>query len=146
MTTIVVEEFRTTLVQDFTWGRSPRAHVTAVRPYLYLHNTPAGTFTMAVLNASSTVLASQTFTAQDVYDGLSTTDDYSHAFFRVAFANKIHLPAGDYKLRLSASGYSFAESSYMGWIREHEYSKVPTTFVPTSDLANPLSYEIWVEE
>jgi hypothetical protein len=144
MTKLVVEELKTTLIQEFTWNPVPRAHIAAVRPHLYTHGNPAGTFTLAILSAADVVLASQTFTAADLYFALDTGNAYAQLYFPVIFDNRVHLPKGNYKLRLSASGYSFSEASYLGWIRDHEDLKVPLDFTPASDLHNPLSYEIWV--
>lgn len=144
MTTLVVEELVTTLTQELTLSFRPRAHISHVRPYLYVHNTPAGTFTLSIRDSLSNVLSSGTFTAQDIYDGLATTNDYAHAYFRVTFASVVPAPPGNYSLHLSSSGYTFSESAYLGWVREHEDLKVPITYTPANDFGNPLSYEIWV--
>jgi hypothetical protein len=144
MTTLVVEELVTTLTQEFTLSLPRRAHVDSIRPHLYTHNTPAGTFTLSILDLSDNLIASKSFTAQEIYDAIPTTNDYAQAYFRINFDNKVHLPSATYKLRLSSSGYTFSESSYMGWVRDHEDLKVTLGYTPASDLTNPLSYEIWV--
>lgn len=144
MTTLVIEELKTTLTQDFSWRPRERAHVIAARPHLYAHNNPAGTFTLALLNSSSATLASKSFLASDLYFALGTGNLYAQLYFPVIFDQAIHLPTGDYKLRLSSSGYSFSESAYMGWVRDHEDLKVPLLYTPPDDFHNPLSYEIWV--
>lgn len=143
MTTIVVEELRTTLDQDFTTKLFPRLHLVAIRPYLYLHNNPAGTFTLSVYDSGSNLLESKSFTASDVYTALDTVNTYAHVWYNVEFTNPLNLPAGVYTMRLSASGYTFNNSSFIGWIREHENLKVPLDFTPTNDMFNPMAYELW---
>lgn len=143
MTTLVVDELKTTLTQEVTLNLTPRQHLAAVRPHLYVHNNPAGTFTFAVLNAADAVLTSDTFTSADVYTALGTSDDYAHAYFTISFEYR-HLPPGTYKLRLSSSGYTFSESAYLGWVRDHEDLIVPLDYTPSDDSENPLSYQVWV--
>jgi hypothetical protein len=144
LTKLVVEELKTTLVQDFSWNLRTRAHAHAFRPHLYVHNAPAGAFTLAVLDSVDTVLGSGTFASADVYSGLGTANLYAHAYFRVDMTNMPPLHPGSYKLRLSSSGYTFSESAYLGWVRDHEDLKAPIDGAPASDLNNPMSFEMWV--
>jgi len=146
MTTLVVEELKTTLTQEVTFTLPRRSHIHAIRPHLYVHNAPAGAFSFSVLDSSDNVLITKTFTAANVYTALGTANLYARAYYTILFDNKVHLPSAIYKLRLSASGYTFSNSSYLGWVRDHEDLKVTLGYTPTSDLANPLSYETWVRK
>ena len=145
MTMLVLEEFMAVaLEQAFTLER--KLIVSAIRPYIYAHNVPAGTFTLDLVDSQSNVVASQAFTSQEIYDGLATTDLYAHAFFRVLFDHPVPMPKGDYIIRITPTFYSFSENSYLAWVREYEDLKVPINYVPSVDSENPLAFEIWSYE
>jgi len=143
MTTLVVEELKTTLSQSFTYNLNRRSIIAAVRPYIFMYNSPSGTFTLS-LKEGATTHASKTFTSADIKSDLSTSDNYAHLWKALEFSNPIYLSKGTYTLELSHSGYSFSESSYLGWIKEHE-----NIFNNTSDLTGvsvfdyPFSYQIF---
>lgn len=145
MTKLVVEEFKVSpLVQEFQLDR--KLIVVAIRPYLYCHNFPAGTFTLELLDENDSLINSQTFVSDSVYEGISTTNPYAHAWLRVTFERPSPIPKGNYKIKISTSGYTFSESSYLGWVKEHEDLKVPVKFIVSGDQNNPLSFEIWSYE
>ena len=126
---ILVDELYTTLEQPFSIIDGKVHHWKGVRPYLYAHNHPSGTFTIELISGASS-LTSVNFTASDLYSGLSTSDNFIHLYYRLLFPNVLPLKNGTYSLKLSASGYSFSEPSYLGWIREHEDIKFPTYLEP----------------
>jgi hypothetical protein len=142
VTTLVIEELKTTLTQEFTILTKPRMNIVQIRPHLYVHNSPSGTFTFSILDSSNNVLISSNFQSQSLYDALDTVNQYAHGYFNMML-NEISLDVGTYKLRLSSSGYTFSEISYLGWVRDHEDLKNPISYTPASDLENPLSFEIW---
>lgn len=145
MTTLVVEELRASpLVQSFVIEK--RLIVHAVRPYLYTHNFPAGTFTVSLLTSTDDVIAYKTFSSSAIYAGLGTVNAYAHAFYKIEFDGGLPLVAGTYKIKLSSSGYTYISSSYLGWVKEHEDLKVNTTYVITGAEQNPLSFELWSYE
>jgi hypothetical protein len=145
MTWLVVEEFKgVPLVQDFEIEK--KLIVAAIRPYLYCHNFPSGTGLLEILDENDNVLHSKSFSPSDVYSGLETANPYAHAYLRVLFDQPFPMPKGNYKIKISASGYTFSESSYLGWVKEHEDLKVPVKFIVAGDQNNPLSFEIWSYE
>lgn len=135
MTTLVVEELKTTLSQSFTVNVNRRITVAAVRPYLLMYNSPSGTFTLS-LKEGATTHASKTFTSADIKSDLSTSDNYAHLWKVIEFSNPVHLSKGSYTLELSHSGYTFSDTSYLGWIKEHE-----NIFQNTADLTGLSSYD-----
>jgi len=142
MTTLVVEELKNgPLVQEFDHLLATKRQLAYVRPYLYLHNYPLGTFTLSLLDANDALIASSSFNQADFYNALDTTDAYAHGFLRLPITAS--MPRGKYKLSLSSMGYTFFPASYIGWVREHEDEKVKRTFTPASDLENPLTFELW---
>jgi hypothetical protein len=84
-----------------------------------MHNTPAGTFTFTV-KSGGVALASKSFTSASIKSDLGTTDDYAHLYKTLEFDTVIPLEKGTYSIVLSSSGYTFSDSSYLGWIKPHE--------------------------
>jgi len=144
MSTLVVEELKGELSQVFSPFR--RLLVVAVRPYLYAHNFPAGTFKLQLIDADDVVAGEQTFTAEDIYTGLNTTNAYAHAYLRVQFPSPVSLPPGDYLMVITSTGYTFSENSYLAWVKEYEDKKVNTTYIISGAEDNPLSFELWSYE
>lgn len=142
MTKLVVDELRTTLSQEITYSLNKRVSIAAISIYVYMHNSPSGTFTLSVKSGATTV-ASQDFTATELKTNLSTSDDYLYMWKPIQFDDAIQLEKGVYTLELSSSGYTYSSSSWIGWIKEHE-----NLFIPSyGDLDNfsmyPLSYRIY---
>lgn len=144
MTTLVVEELKTTLDQSVSLNFSDRYHVYAIGVHLYAHNFPGGIYTVSLIDPDASVVVEETFVSGEIYTALGTSNPYAQAYFRIILDDQPALPKGTYTLRLSSVGYTFSESSYMGWVRDHEDLKVKLEYAPESDLHNPLSYEVWV--
>lgn len=119
MTTLVVEELQTTLEQDFILELNRRYNVKAVRPYIYMHNAPSGTFTIKIKQGSE-VLASKDFTSAEIKSDLSTSDNYAHIYKAIEFDEIIQLDKNTYTIELSSSGYTYSDSSFIGWVRDYE--------------------------
>lgn len=143
MTTLIVDELITELFQDITYSSSERAIIASIMPYLMMYNAPTGTFTFSVLNGS-TVLFSKTFTSADIKASLNTTSNYAHVFFPIVPTEQVELEKGTYRFKLTSSGYTFSESAYIGWIRQHEDLSLPLGYAPADDYSNPLSVRIKV--
>jgi hypothetical protein len=141
MTTLVVDKLETTLEQDLAYSGSERIAIASIAPYLLMYNNPSGTFTLSVLKGSE-LLFSKSFTSAEIKTAMSTTDNYAHVFYPIIPDNGIQLEGGTYKFRISASGYTASESSYMGWIRQFENIQTELDYVPYSDLQKPYSIRI----
>lgn len=140
---ILVEELKTTLTHTATAVR--RMSIQALRPYIYKHLSPSGSFTLSLKQGGST-LGSATFTSADIeaIDGV-TALNYFHGAYKVEFTDPVIVNRGEFEIELSHSGYTFAESAYLGWIREHE--RIINPFTSTgNDAENPLAVEIWVNK
>lgn len=143
MTTLVYDALETTIEQDFTINLNRRYTIEAINPYLMMFNEPSGTFTFSVLDSDTNILSSDTFTSADIKTDLSTSDSYAHIRKVIQFDNPLHLSRGTYTLKLSSSGYTFTESSHLGWVREFENIFNETTGTPSSDSENPFSFNIY---
>lgn len=142
MTQLLVEELKTTLSQDFQLTTDRRMTLSGIRLNLYMHNSPTGTFTVT-LKTSANTLATQTFTSADLKTALSTSDNFLHIWKSFEFTNPIQLSKGTHTIQLSSSGYTFAESGYLGWIKPHEDLFNDLTSTITDDLNNPLGYRLY---
>jgi hypothetical protein len=140
MTKIVVSELVTRLEQEFTYNKSVIKQLLYIRPYLYVHNNPSGTFNFDLLSGSTLILR-RSFTAQDLYSALETTDLYAHLFYRLDF--EIPLPPGTYKLRLSSPDYVYSTSSYIGWVHMHDDPINDFSYTTVVDNKLPLSFEAY---
>lgn len=144
MTYIVVDELLTSqeIIQEFVVNTGMRVRGLSFRPYLYVHNNPSGTFTFS-LKYEGNEIGAKTFTSSDLYTAMDATESYIRLFYKVTFDDIINLNKGTYELVLSASGYTFSELSYIGWIREHEDVKTLNDGNAENYLSNPLTFEAW---
>lgn len=141
MTTLLVDKLGTSLEQNITVTGTERVHIAAFIPYLYVFNIPAGTFTFQLIKSSVTIF-SQSFTVADIKTSLGTTNNYMHCFYPIIPTSLVQMASGIYTVKISSSGYAATESSYLGWIRQHENIQNGLEYVPTSDRQNPLAIRI----
>lgn len=144
MTTLLLNPLEAvTLSQEFTVEK--RLIIKAVRPYLYFHNDPAGTFTISVKQGVTT-LASFSQSMATILAGASwTAGQYHHAFIKFEFTNPLILNEETYTIELSSSGYTYNASSYLGWIKEYEFPTNVVSPVPPVGASTdyPYSFQIW---
>lgn len=138
MSTLLVQELLTELSQDITLASGERYSVGGMYPYIYLHNSPSGTFTLEIIRGVTTV-ASKSFTSTDIKNSVPTANNYLHCFYPVIFDNNIQLEKGDYTVKISASGYTYSASSFIGWIQQHENLNNNLDYTPVGDEENPLA-------
>lgn len=143
MTTLIVDNFAEdeTKEQGFTVSTRKRLSFGCISPYIYLHNNPAGNFTLELLKDADIILTN-TFTSSDIKSALETSLNYSHVFYPVIPLTMIQLSEGDYTLKISCSGYSPSSLSYIGWIRQFEDLNNEISYVPSSDFENPLAFRL----
>lgn len=142
MTTLVVDELKTTLTQTFTLTLNKRYNIGGIRPYIYMHNSPSGTFTLKIKSGANT-LASKDFTSAEIKTDMSTSDNYVHIWKGLLFDTPIQLVKGSYILELSSSGYSYSASSFLGWVKEYENIFNEVSGTPLSYFDNPYSFQLF---
>ena len=130
----------TPLAQQLTTGTQPQ-FVEALRPHLYRHNFASGTLQMLVYDsAGSTLIASsQTLNISQLDGGFA----YSHGYY--TFNVNVGLAANTtYTFKLvGASGYTFSEAAYIGWVNGLDLGKYPATTTPSDAFHYPLDIEVW---
>lgn len=141
MTTLLVDKLGTSLEQNITVTGNDRVHIAAFSPYLYIYNSPSGTFTFQLIK-SSVVIFSQSFTVADIKTSLGTTNNYMHCFYPIIPSSLVQMAEGTYTVKISSSGYTASNSSYIGWIKQHENIQNGIEYTPSSDKQNPLAIRI----
>lgn len=143
MTTLVVDELRSTLTQTFTYNLHKRASIAGVRPYLLMFNSPAGTFTITLKDNGGNTLASKNFTSTEIKSDMSTAHDYVYLWKALTFDTPVQIVKGTYSLVLSSSGYGYAVGSFLGWIKEHENQFNADDGTSTGYEDIPFSYQLF---
>lgn len=142
MTTLIVEELRSTLSQSFTLSLNQRSHIYAIKPNIYMHNAPSGTFTFTIKSGGDS-LGSVSFTSSDIKTDLSTSNNYAHIRKGLIFSNPIALKNGSYTLELSSSGYTYSSGSFIGWIKDYENIFIDVTGSATTDFDNGQTFYLY---
>lgn len=143
MSYLVVEEYRTdALSQYFTL--SERVQLRAIRPLLYFHNDPTATITLTIKNGATEIASvTQTYSEIEASAGWSS-GQYHYGVVKFGFTDDVDLQRGvTYTMEISASSYTFSESSYFGWVKPHEDLINYFSDEIESDFENPFGYEIW---
>lgn len=138
MTTLLIQTLYSELSQSFNYGLNERVHVASIAPYLYMSDAPAGTFTVDLTGPNGVVI-SKSFTSSDIKTSLSTTDNFAHVFYPIIPENPVHIEYGAYTIKLTATGYTATDSSFIGWIQQHENLNNSLSYTPSDDSKNPLS-------
>jgi hypothetical protein len=115
--------------------------VRAVRPHLYIALPQASSLTMQILNSGATVIAtSETVTVASI-----TTANYFHGYVRF-YIDAILAAETNYTFRLQASGYTYSDSSFVGWCSDFDLRKYSLGFSPLIAAEDPLDMEIWEQK
>lgn len=136
MSTLVCTDLITSLEHEIRLTNKDRIQLAAIYPYLFKVGHPAGTFTLSLIQSGVT-LFSKSFIESDI-----SLADYAHTFFPVIPNVLLPLDAGLYTIRISSSGYTFADNNRLGWIQQHENIQNSMEYTPINDYQNPLSVRI----
>ena len=143
MSKLVISDLKTTLTQRIRLSLATRYTIGGIYPWIYVHNMPAGTFTLEVISGGTTV-ASDSFTALEIKQASGSTGNYLMSWHPVLFSAPLQLDAGLFDVRLSATGYTFSDSSFLSWVQPHENLPAGLEYVPMDDSVNPLGLRIKV--
>lgn len=147
MSTLVVDELKAVnLVQEFTLipDMLTGLRIKAVRPLLYLHNDPTGTFTISLKEGVNTIDSKSVTGAELIANSGFTASQYHWGIFTFEF-NKYNVLKKNitYTIELSSSGYTFDESSFLGWVKPHEdFINTASDTIPIF-TEYPYGYELW---
>lgn len=140
MTTLVSRALDDELTQKIKFKLNGRCHLAAMIPYFLIFNAPAGVFTFELYSEDQAeTIYSRDFTATDILEALETNDVYAHVFYPVIPENPVQIEKGLYTMKLTATGYTKSESSFIGWIQQFEDVQNEMEYVPFDDSQNPLA-------
>ncbi len=134
---LFVEEVRTSLYQTITVGSKP-LQLAAIRPHLMRWLAPAGSLTVQIWDGNRNLVeTSPSMTIASLGSG-----NYWHGYQR--FYMNSFLRAGTvYRIAVVASGYTFSESAYFGWVNAYDLRKAPSTFTPNAGANAEFDLELW---
>lgn len=141
MSTLLIQELKDELSQEFKLNLSERFIIASFAPYLYIHNAPAGTFTLDIIK-NSAIIYSVDFTAAEIIADMGASSDYVRAFYPFLPDFPLAMEKGTFTAKLSATGYAYNNSSFIGWIQQHEDLNNLLDYVPVDDTKNPLAMRI----
>ncbi|MCS6281479.1 MAG: hypothetical protein HUM72_12675 [Dolichospermum sp.] len=141
MSTLLIETLESELSQVIKLSGSERCSIGAIIPYIYMHNAPAGTFTLSVLSGSST-LFSGSFTSENIKSSIPTLNNYAHVFYPIVPVNPVQFDSGTYTIKLTSTGYLPTSVSFLALIRQHEDLNNTMDYAPITDDKNPLAIRI----
>jgi hypothetical protein len=138
MSFIVVDELKTTLSQEINLLYDRVYQIDGISVKILMFNAPSGTFTVSLKDSDDNTLASDTFTSAEIKTALGTSDDYAYCFVPISIYAP--LKKASYTLELSASGYTYAENSFIGWIKSYENVYNSISGNPANYTANPFDF------
>ena len=140
MATLVVEPIGEAIDQAFQEiTPTNNTFVEAIRLNLYKHNAPAGTVAVQVQDTNGKVIATS--------NSVTITDISVVAFFHglVRFDVSASLKASvTYRMAVSTSGYTFADASYLGWVKDSHGRRIyDLGYSAGGSFDSALHLEIW---
>lgn len=140
MSRLAVEELITTLSQPFQVTKP--LNIAGVKPYLFAASPSITSITLEI-HQGATVIFSKTLTFAEIKTMGSTTLNNWHGFIPFTNESSIFLSPGDYTIVLSASGYTYSHSNFIGWIKDRVcYIGNILGTAPTNYKLNPYSYRL----
>lgn len=119
MSSHIIYELETTLSQSLQVDENRTIKKIAIKAYWHLD--PAGTFILTIKQGSNTIITKSLTSAEIMAGAGWTAGQYHVGYLLFDFDKFFNLyPETDYTIELSASGYTYADSSFIGWAEEHE--------------------------
>jgi hypothetical protein len=139
VSTLVVDALETTLTQ--TINIENRINIASLLPTFYIHNVPSGTFTLAFKSGLIT-LATISFTANDLKNKISASDNYFWGWFALIPIGNVSLERGVYDIVLSSIGYTYSDSAFLSWVKMYDIVYGNINGVVNDFTENPYDFKI----
>ena len=114
MTTLAADQLITVLEQPITVDRD--LSLAGIRPRLYFHNMPEGTFYFNFYKGALKI-KSYSFTSLTAREAIDSMDSYF--WIDLALPGALNLGAGEYTIKLESFMYSFSSSSWVGLVKDY---------------------------
>lgn len=137
---LVVHELVTELSQRIKVGGRD-LQLNAVRPHLYKHRSPAGSLFLEVQDTSGRLIkATETIAISAI-----SAATYYHGVIRFSIDLQLRATAS-YLLVLKSTGYSFAETGYVGWCNDYDLRLAEPDYSPAAGIHAALLWEPWIKK
>lgn len=143
MSSMLVTRLETYLSQRLTAEET--IIVGAIRPHLYIQDSPAGSLRIDIYDSADTTLiaSSESFTIADIKTAAGITDDHFHGYIR--FYLDWGMVAGTtYTIRLVGhSGYAYDANNAIWWAKDFDLRKYAAVYSPSAGFNSAFDVEIW---
>lgn len=143
MSDLIVDELDTTLFQKIT--ATENVIVSAIRPHIYIEDTPPGSLRVDIYNAANDTLlkSSEEITIASIKSQAGITETYFHGYIR--FNIDWGMSEGtEYTIRLEGvSGYTFAASDFIGWCKDFDLRKYTASYQSNNGYSSAFDLEVW---
>ena len=136
---ILVRDIDPVITQSMTFKLQNRYILKSVAPFLVMVGNPPGTFTFGIYSGLIPIYE-QSFTSGDLKTALETTNNNAYVYY--PFLVNKRLKKGNYTLKITASGYSPASNSFLGWAQQHESIQNQMEYLPSNDSENSLAFRV----
>lgn len=138
MSTLVVDQLTgDPLEQEITLDTD--LDIAGFKPVVMLSGMPAGSFSFNFYSGA-TLIKSYTFTAASVQAAIATSNNYFWA--HLALPGDLRLTKGTYTIKLEATGYTYAENSFVSWVKDWQKLRPKTTGTPSDFTEYPYAYNL----
>ena len=121
--------------------------INAIRPYIYKHRRPLGTFKVSIWKGARELAFGELTSAEmEDQDPRLGANDFAHGHMRFDLNRFVNLRKGEYIIKMSSTGYSFSEADYFGWVKAHEDIRYSINGIPQNAFENPYTVELWRNE
>ena len=134
---IIEHELFNTLSQEFTATKNH--DIVAVRPKIYVHNSPAGSLKVQRQDQNGLVIDESNSVAINTI----STEPFFHGYVRFDMLTPVK--EGEiFKLALVGDGgYSFSQGSFIGWLTDWDLRKYTATYFNPIGVRAPFDVEFW---
>lgn len=135
---LLLDELNSDNLTQLVQTPSRVVHVKHIRPHLYKHAAPTGSFFIQIQDANGKKIAnSNSLSAADI-----SASTYFHGYVRFDIVASL-TPDTNYYIALRSTGYTFGELAYIGWCRDYEHRKYAASYTPNTGVSSALDFEIW---
>jgi hypothetical protein len=137
MSTLVGEQLDATLTQSITTTRP--LQLAGIRPSLYVHNVPAGTFYFRVYSGA-TLIKEYSFTSASAKTAVGTAHNYF--WVDLPLTGALGLDVGTYSIKFESSGYTISESAYIVWLKDWAKLRENALGTPSDFTEYPYAFNL----
>ncbi len=137
MSKIIVQPLISTIEQTVSIWETH--NVARIMLGVYKSLNPTGSFKVEIIDSDSLVIASKTQTIVEMQTAGSTelSSDYYHGFISWIFDRPVFMVAGTYTIKLSATDYTYSESTHIAWMKDWDNKVTNNSGTATTDFKEP---------